>query len=166
MGGGGDDGALTRISKAGIVSACVGGALGSIAAAWAPVPMAERGDASGRKPSMRTAFRSTGRMIGAYSGLFAAVGAAYAAGDVIAETVRGSDEGVENSIVGSICAGSVLGLRARSWKVAIGASLAMATLNAMFELNDKRIGRDPATIPDVYGPRNETKHPTGMRKLE
>eukprot|EP00250_Pteridium_aquilinum_P011681 c20237_g1_i3 orf=213-683(+) len=111
-----------------ITSGLVAGSVwGSVVAAWQDVPAVERNIAL-------PALKKTLRIMGNYGATYGAVAGVFALTDASVETLRGKKD-MWNGVIGGLAAGTVLGLRAKSLRVGLAASGALAAVSAIVDVS-------------------------------
>jgi len=132
------DTVLFKTASGTLSSGLLGLVSGAVAATWQDVPAVQRNLAW-------PALQRTARVMGAYGGLFASVGGAFSLTDALACEVRGKRD-IWNGVFGGLAAGGVVGLRAGSLPVTVGASLLLASVSALVDASGQvtrtDIGRD------------------------
>lgn len=127
-----------------LVSGLVAGSIwGSVVAAWRDIPAVERNVAL---PALKKTFR----IMGDYGVTYGAVAGVFALTDASVEKLRGKKD-IWNGVMGGLAAGTVLGLRARSLKVGLATSGALAAVSAIVDASGQTtrtpIGREFLPYP-------------------
>lgn len=110
-----------KTATATVASYLIGTISGAVAATWHDVPAVERNQSW-------PALRKTAQLMGSYGAYFAAVGGVFALTDAVSQDVRGKKD-LWNGVFGGIAAGAVVGLRAGSLPVTVGACAALAAMS-------------------------------------
>lgn len=109
----------------------IGSIWGAILATWQDVPAVERNVAL-------PALKKTVRVMGNYGLTYSAIAGVFAFTDAVSESVRGKKD-LWNGVLGGLAAGSVVGLKAQSLRLGLGAGAAMAAMSAIVDASGQTV---------------------------